>query len=215
MVAALLAGSIVACGGASEEVAEGAETATDGGTGQDDAGTEAGPSEGGEEGEGGEGGEEGGSKDCGDGKIGPGESCDGDLLGGQSCQSLGFVGGTLECGDSCTYDATGCTNQVCGNGIIEGTEECEGNDLGGVNCPELGFGPGLPTCTDSCTFDTSTCPTLNEGDPCSAFNPCENDLNCVSNTCYDGSPGDPCKMDGQCESGQCEGAGLLTDGECL
>lgn len=151
---------------------------------------------------------------CGNGVLEPGEVCDGDDFDGQTCQDLGFVGGELGCSDQCTIDATGCSNEICGNNMIEGNEECDGTDLGGLNCTDLGFGPGLPLCTDACTFDTSTCTTLGEGDPCNMFNPCENDLNCVSGTCYDGSPGDPCDNDGDCQSQDCVGATLLQDGEC-
>jgi hypothetical protein len=45
---------------------------------------------------------------CGDNEINaPGEECDGTALGGASCTSLGYVGGTLACA-SCTFDVSGC-----------------------------------------------------------------------------------------------------------
>jgi hypothetical protein len=37
------------------------------------------------------------------------EQCDGSNLGGFTCEDLGYVGGTLECSASCTYDFSGCT----------------------------------------------------------------------------------------------------------
>ncbi len=48
---------------------------------------------------------------CGDGEIGAGEVCDGDALGGQTCEGLGapYIGGELGCAPSCdAYDASGC-----------------------------------------------------------------------------------------------------------
>jgi hypothetical protein len=51
---------------------------------------------------------------CGDGFIDPppfgDEQCDGDELGGETCESLGFDGGTLECTRKCTFDDRGCFN---------------------------------------------------------------------------------------------------------
>jgi hypothetical protein len=50
---------------------------------------------------------------CGNGIIETGEQCDGGNLGGASCTSLGFTGGTLACSGSCTYDTSGCTTGGC------------------------------------------------------------------------------------------------------
>jgi hypothetical protein len=41
------------------------------------------------------------------------ESCDGTNLGGTTCVSLGFNGGTLACNGGCTFDTTGCNH--CGS----------------------------------------------------------------------------------------------------
>jgi len=46
---------------------------------------------------------------CGNGKIDPGEQCDGANLGGKLCISLGFSGGTLKCTSSCTLSTLQCT----------------------------------------------------------------------------------------------------------
>lgn len=51
----------------------------------------------------------GGTPVCGNGIKESGESCDGSDLGGQTCQSQGFGGGTLACTASCTLDTSGCT----------------------------------------------------------------------------------------------------------
>lgn len=45
---------------------------------------------------------------CGNGEIEPGETCDGAALDGQTCASLGFVGGTLGCSIWCVLDGTSC-----------------------------------------------------------------------------------------------------------
>ncbi len=48
------------------------------------------------------------SATCDNGELEPGEVCDGDALGGQSCADLGFDGGTLACTAMCTLDASAC-----------------------------------------------------------------------------------------------------------
>ncbi len=47
---------------------------------------------------------------CGDGVLDDGEECDGQDLGGKSCEDVNadFVGGTLGCGQDCTFDLGGC-----------------------------------------------------------------------------------------------------------
>lgn len=88
---------------------------------------------------------------CGDGERKGGEECDGADLGGATCGSLGYVGGTLACTGSCTYDTSACgpaPTGSCGNGTVDGFEECDGTDDGA--CPGLcsahcacpGMGPG-------------------------------------------------------------------------
>ncbi|HEX4953813.1 MAG TPA: sialidase family protein [Thermoanaerobaculia bacterium] len=48
---------------------------------------------------------------CGNGVIDPPEVCDGGNLGGQTCQSQGWNGGTLGCAATClTFDTAGCNN---------------------------------------------------------------------------------------------------------
>ncbi|MGD2116382.1 MAG: hypothetical protein PVG07_15110, partial [Acidobacteriota bacterium] len=56
----------------------------------------------------------GGEPVCGNGVIEAGEVCDGANLGGETCQSQGFTGGTLACNASCTgFDTSGCTTGTC------------------------------------------------------------------------------------------------------
>jgi len=47
---------------------------------------------------------------CGDGIVGSGEQCDGSALGGASCASRGFTGGTLSCASSCEFNTSACTS---------------------------------------------------------------------------------------------------------
>lgn len=52
---------------------------------------------------------------CGNGIIDPGEQCDGGNLGGQTCQSLGFGGGTLGCTNTCLFDTNSCFLNTSGS----------------------------------------------------------------------------------------------------
>ena len=51
--------------------------------------------------------------DCGNGLLDVGEACDGGNLGGQTCQSLGFDGGVLQCTGGCMIDTSGCFADMC------------------------------------------------------------------------------------------------------
>ena len=96
---------------------------------------------------------------CGDGVRTEAEQCDGQDLGGQTCEGIGFYGQTkaLACNPDCTFDKTGCVG-ICGDGVRNGNEECDGTDLGGTDCRGLGFysAPGL-RCSTACSLDTSSC----------------------------------------------------------
>jgi YVTN family beta-propeller protein len=46
---------------------------------------------------------------CGDGGVSPTEECDGESLDNQTCESLGFNGGTLTCTATCEFDTDECT----------------------------------------------------------------------------------------------------------
>ncbi len=90
--------------------------------------------------------------------VQPGEECDADDLGGATCASQGFSGGTLACTADCTLDTSGCLPDVCGDGVAGPTEQCDGTDLHGQTCASRGFaGGGTLSCRDDCTLDTSAC----------------------------------------------------------
>ncbi|MBI3303316.1 MAG: hypothetical protein HYZ72_14730, partial [Deltaproteobacteria bacterium] len=46
---------------------------------------------------------------CGNGSVEPTEECDGGSLDNQTCQSLGFSGGTLSCNETCELETKECT----------------------------------------------------------------------------------------------------------
>jgi len=53
---------------------------------------------------------------CGNGIKEGGEQCDGSDLGGATCQSLGYSGGTLSCTSFCNFNISGCTSGSGGGG---------------------------------------------------------------------------------------------------
>ena len=102
------------------------------------------------------------------------ESCDGTHLAAQSCQTLGYTGGTLSCDSSCHLVKSGCTGtptNYCGDGKVNlnsgnFNEQCDlgdgpaGNDiinLNGKTCANVGLGTGSLSCKADCTFDYSSC----------------------------------------------------------
>jgi|WetSurMetagenome_2_1015567.scaffolds.fasta_scaffold245351_2 hypothetical protein len=94
---------------------------------------------------------------CGSGAIDPGERCDGHDLGGATCASLGFAGGTLACKDDCAFDTRGCAT-TCGDGLMGGIEACDGTEFGGTGCRTYGFYDGTLRCSADCwNVDVSGC----------------------------------------------------------
>jgi cysteine-rich repeat protein len=93
---------------------------------------------------------------CGDNVLnGTGEVCDGTDLDGETCETLGWGGGTLACaGDCMSYDESACTPPVnCGDGDIDAGEQCDdGNTTSGDGCEgNCQIGPGaVTTCRPAC-----------------------------------------------------------------
>lgn len=51
----------------------------------------------------------GGSGTCGNGKLDPGEFCDGSSMQSAGCAQLGFSGGSLACSSTCQFNVSSCT----------------------------------------------------------------------------------------------------------
>lgn len=90
-----------------------------------------------------------------------GEACDGLDLGGASCVSEGFSGGSIGCDGECQLDATGCF--VCGDGLLGPGEPCDGANLRGGTCESLGFDGGVLACSVGCVYDTDPCYVCGDG----------------------------------------------------
>lgn len=120
--------------------------------------------------------------DCGNGVLDPGEQCDGINLGGASCGSQGFVGGTLKCSTTCTLDTAACNN--CGNGTCESSETCGTCAVDCSGKPEI-CGNGID---DNCAGGTDCADAA-----CSGLASCQ---------CR--APRTACTANSQCCSGSCQ-----------
>lgn len=97
---------------------------------------------------------------CGNGVLEPGEECDGEDLGGATCESAsGATDGVLRCTSACRLDTAGC--HTCGDGVVEGPEACETDRIGVRSCQELGFEAGSPYCDHRCRL--AGCFTCGDG----------------------------------------------------
>ncbi len=100
---------------------------------------------------------------CGDGIISGNEACDGSVFADDTCQSQGFMEGTLTCSQDCLgFSTVNCF--ICGDGEIQGTEECDGPLDNDVACDTLGFTEGPVSCDMStCQIDISQCTLCGDG----------------------------------------------------
>jgi len=133
---------------------------------------------------------------CGDAFIDPGEDCDGALLNGATCTSIGYynAAGVLGCTAGCAFDVSDCGGH-CGDNIIEDDhgEECEGTNLQGASCASLNFSRGgALACGADCRYDTSLCLSTCGNGNLEPDEPCDD-----ANT----APGDGCAADCTVEPG--------------
>ncbi len=93
---------------------------------------------------------------CGNSIIERGETCDRTAISG-TCQSLGFLSGTLSCKSDCTLDTSKCVAAVCGDGIIHPGEQCDGHMT--MPCQNLStsFTSGTAFCLQDCKYNTHLC----------------------------------------------------------
>ncbi|MBU1220377.1 hypothetical protein KKF34_00665 [Myxococcota bacterium] len=105
------------------------------------------------------------------------EACDGNNTLIDTCESLGFQGGILQCASDCTYDTSNCTSECnvceassmrCSGDIIEVCSENENGctfwethtdcETSGLICAEVeGSFECIDDCTDSCTDGDTRC----------------------------------------------------------
>lgn len=146
---------------------------------------------------------------CGNGLLETEEVCDGTLLRGVTCWSIGYTQGDVTCNGSCTFDTSQCSS-LCGNGIAEPTEDCDATDLAGSSCVTLGFAGGLLQCSGACAHDAQNCLTsLYCYDPLDPAPTCGPSMHCLPTT-TSGAPGQcsgpagagtqdsPCASDSDC-----------------
>jgi RHS repeat-associated protein len=110
---------------------------------------------------------------CGDGVVSGTEGCDGSVPPGVSCQSMGYVGGTIAC-TTCAIDTSGCVScapatcaslgQNCG-AVPDG---CGGTlDCGTCASPQTCGGGGVPNvcgCTPTtCGAQGKDCGSISDG----------------------------------------------------
>lgn len=111
---------------------------------------------------------------CGDGIVTPPEECEppGDLLekaelNGETCMSLGFDDGLLDCTEGCTFNTDSC--YICGDAVQQGQEECDGADFGDLSCGDYiamsgdPYDSGSLSCGADCSVDTSNCSLCGDG----------------------------------------------------
>ena len=167
---------------------------------------------------------------CGDGTLQElyGEQCEGVFLNDQTCETLGYYGGTLLCGSDCHFDTSSCDAVGrCGDALIQASfdETCDGENLDQQTCETLGYHAGILACQD-CSFSLDGCGgRCGDGSIQPLFEQCEGanlgGQNCITTGhVFSGSLscGDTCQFDfGACRrviglsSGMYHTCALLSD----
>jgi alpha-tubulin suppressor-like RCC1 family protein len=90
--------------------------------------------------------------------IEPDEQCEVNDLGNATCESLGYVGGSLGCSALCRWNLASCHR--CGDGVADPGEACDGEAPAGLTCASL---PGVTMtgeivgCMPDCRLNTTGC----------------------------------------------------------
>jgi cysteine-rich repeat protein len=152
---------------------------------------------------------------CGDGRLDPGEDCDGDDLAGQSCASLGFDGGILACDAACALDTSGCTRpEDCTN-----QRDDDADNLADCQDPDCADDSACTFCGDGITNRNEECDDGNSDDSDECLSTCslarcgDGFLRQDAESCDDGNTqnGDGC--DALCQVETSCGDGILDPGE--
>lgn len=99
---------------------------------------------------------------CGNNKTEANEECDGVDLSTQTCLTQGFVGGTLRCSSTCTWDISGCKMPPT---LPKFGKKCTAGSCGaGLLC--VNFGSGRSHCTAHCS-SSKPCPASQPAATCS------------------------------------------------
>jgi len=80
---------------------------------------------------------------CGNGEIDRREQCDGRALGGATCYSLGYNGGSLSCNADCSYNVSMCVVNVTGGAGGSGGSGGTGG-TGGQQCDSIDLDSTVP-----------------------------------------------------------------------
>ncbi len=97
---------------------------------------------------------------CGNGTREATEICDGEDLGGETCESVNgqLDNGTLLCAADCQGFVLDECITTCPDGVRAGGETCDGSDVGADTCQAHGFYGGVLGCEANCeAVDTSGC----------------------------------------------------------
>jgi hypothetical protein len=93
---------------------------------------------------------------CGDGQVAGAEVCDGAELQGATCQSLGYLGGTLTCSPDClSRNTTGCTGSCTPSC---GARSCGPDPVCGASCGTCTSGTCNPA--GQCEVDAPQAPRI-------------------------------------------------------
>ena len=137
---------------------------------------------------------------CGNGIAEFGEACDGENLQGDTCQTQGFLYGTLACNASCEFDTSGCTDdRFVDNGDGTVTDNQTGLMWEKKNAAGGGADLTNPHDVDN-RYNWSATGTAPDGTAFTDF------LRKLNNTC-NGSGVTLCAADTDCSGGVCGFAG--------
>jgi len=178
----------------------------------------AGSGSGGASGAGGDTGNGGAAGTCGDGKIDPGEDCDGAALGGATCATLGSDKGSLGCSEACHFDASGCCKDQCPgpSGALECASANTAHTCGQFDSDECLEWGNDQQCSGKC--DQGQCVCGSDADCPIQQDQCHaSQGKCSAGKCFfeenpAGTPcddGNKCTQGDTCQAGVCVGGGQV------